>query len=184
MRTISVYLGQSHLGNRQVRKAKLWGHPVVYFGQSGTFTSDHAVETEDQMLVLRPNFEKRGGLVTVVAQDSKTREVLMVAYTDEAGWRKTLETGLGCYYSTSRNKSWTKGEESGNYQKVVEMRVDCDGDALIYLVEPQGDGVACHTNARTCFYRSVTGNRGDYDAPKAGDNEKLRFVEAVVKFNM
>ena len=134
--------------------------------------------------VLRPNFEKRGGLVTVVAQDAKTKEVLMVAYTDEAGWRKTLETGLGSYYSTSRKKSWVKGEESGNFQKVVDMLIDCDGDALIYLVEPQGPGVACHTNARSCFYRHVTGKVSDDPAPKAGEAEKLPLIEALVHPNL
>lgn len=111
------------------------------------------------MQVRRPNFEKRGGLVTVVAQDADTREVLMVAYTDEAGWRQTLETGLGSYYSTSRQESWVKGETSGNLQEVVDVLIDCDGDALIYLVKPLGQGVACHTEARSCFYRSVTRKR-------------------------
>ena len=133
--------------------------------------------------VLKPDFAKRGGLVTVVAQDVKTKEVLMVAYTDEAGWLKTLETGLGCYYSTSRKKSWVKGEESGNFQKVVDMLIDCDGDALIYLVEPQGSGVACHTNARSCFYRHVTGKIADDPAPKAGEAEVLPFVDATVHLN-
>ena len=130
--------------------------------------------------VLRPNFEKRGGLVTVVAQDARTKEVLMVAYTDETGWRKTLETGLGSYYSTSRNKSWVKGEESGNFQKIVDILVDCDGDALIYLVEPQGPGVACHTGARSCFYRHVTGKASNDHAPKAGAAEELPLVEVQI----
>jgi len=128
--------------------------------------------------VLRPNFEKRGGLVTVVAQDSKTKEVLMVAYTDEAGWLKTLKTGLGSYYSTSRQKSWVKGEESGNFQKVVAILIDCDGDALVYMVEPQGNKVACHTNARTCFYRSLFDERQICSAPGAGKDEELPYVEA------
>lgn len=130
--------------------------------------------------VLRPNFEKRGGLVTVVAQDSSTQRVLMVAYTDEAGWRKTLETGLGSYYSTSRKKSWVKGEESGNFQKVVDIYVDCDGDALIYLVEPQGPRLACHTNALSCFYRSVFDKSAFLEAPKAGQDEWLPTVDAEV----
>lgn len=131
------------------------------------------------MKVLRPNFEKRGGLVTVVAQDIKTKEVLMVAYTDEAGWRKTLETGLGSYYSTSRKRSWVKGEESGNFQKVVDVLVDCDGDALIYMVEPQGPGVACHTDARSCFFRCIDGYQL-MEAPKKGPSERLETVEAQV----
>ncbi len=134
--------------------------------------------------VLRPNFEKRGGLVTVVAQNAHTHEVLMVAYTDEAGWRKTLETGLGSYYSTSRKKSWVKGEESGNFQKVIGMRIDCDGDALIYLVEPKGPGVACHTNARSCFYRVIAGKGRNAPAPKAGKDEELPLVEVEVHENL
>lgn len=136
------------------------------------------------MQVVRPNFEKRGGLVTVVAQDANTKEVLMVAFTDEAGWRKTLETGLGSYYSTSRKKSWVKGEESGNFQKVVDMLIDCDGDALIYLVEPQGQGVACHTNARSCFYRHVTYKVSNDPAPKAGEDEELPLIEVKVHDNL
>jgi len=131
------------------------------------------------MFVYRPNFEKRGGLVTVVAQDATTREILMVAYTDEAGWRKTLETGLGSYYSTSRKKSWVKGEESGNFQKVVNVLIDCDGDALVYLVEPQGNKVACHTDARSCFFRSVT-KPWSIPAPKAGKAEELTSIEVPV----
>ncbi len=134
--------------------------------------------------VYRPNFEKRGGLVTVVTQHAETREVLMVAYTNEAGWRKTLETGFACYYSTSRQKSWVKGEESGNYQRVVKMRIDCDGDALLYLVAPQGNGVACHTDARTCFYRDATRMQCDFAAPKAGEAEALPLVEVDVHHNM
>jgi len=136
--------------------------------------------------VLKPNFEKRGGLVTVVAQDIKTREVLMVAYTDEAGWRKTLETGIATYYSTSRKKMWVKGEESGNLQKVFGMLIDCDGDALIYLVKPEGDKVACHTGARTCFYRNVVigRNRVGLLAPKAGKAEELAFSEESVDSEM
>ena len=132
------------------------------------------------MQVLRPNFEKRNGLVHVVAQDARTKEVLMVAFTDEAGYRKTLETKLACYYSTSRKKSWVKGEESGNFQKVLDVRVDCDGDAILYLIEPQGEGVACHTNARSCFYRSVIGKQPDLPAPKAGKDEELPFIEIPV----
>ncbi|MDO8593751.1 MAG: phosphoribosyl-AMP cyclohydrolase [bacterium] len=133
--------------------------------------------------ILRPNFEKRDGLAVVVVQDAVSREVLMVCYTDEAGWRKTLETGIGSYYSTSRKKAWTKGEESGNFQKVVGIRVDCDGDALVYLVEPQGNRVACHTNARSCFYRSVTGRPTDDHAPQATDKEKLLYVQIDVHSN-
>lgn len=136
--------------------------------------------------VLWPKFEKRTidgipGLVTVVAQDAETHEVLMVAYTDEAGFRKTLETGQAAYYSTSRKKSWVKGEESGNFQKIINVLVDCDGDALVYLVEMQGNRVACHTEARSCFYRSVTHlPAGVHEAPKAGPKEHLDLIRLQV----
>ena len=111
------------------------------------------------MQILRPNFEKRddpklkawAGLVTVVVQNAKTREVLMVAFADEEAVRKTLKTGMATFFTTSRGRLWTKGEESGNFMKVVDVRIDCDGDALLYLVEPQGDGVACHIGARSCW---------------------------------
>ncbi len=130
-------------------------------------------------IVLKPNFAKRNGLVTVVAQHAVTLQVLMVAYTDEAGWRTTLETGLLCLYSTSRQKSWTKGEESGNFMKVVDILPDCDGDALVVLVEPQGDEQACHTLARSCFYRSLT--KGDLETPpRAGKDEELAHEDIQV----
>lgn len=131
------------------------------------------------MQVIRPNFEKRGGLVTVVTQDYKTKRVLMLAYTDEAGYRETLTTGTAIYFSTSRNKRWMKGEESGNTQRVRSITVDCDGDALIYFVEQRGDG-ACHTKAESCFYRSVVGNLQLMEAPEAGLKEKLPLIEASV----
>jgi phosphoribosyl-AMP cyclohydrolase len=132
------------------------------------------------MKVLRPNFEKRGGLVTVVAQDSITRQVLMVAYTNEAGYLETLATGKAVYWSTSRNKRWCKGEESGDIQVMQGILVDCDGDALIYLVKQEGAG-ACHTKAPSCFYRSVAAERELLSpAPDAGDKEKLAVMDADV----
>lgn len=123
--------------------------------------------------VIRPNFEKRGGLVDVVTQDANTREVLMKTSANEEAWRKTLETGIATYWSTSRNKLWVKGEESGNFMVVVDILVDCDGDALVYMVHPQGDRNACHTGARKCFYRSIFLNRPQDPAPKAGAKEAL-----------
>lgn len=102
---------------------------------------------------LLPNFAKRGGLVTVVAQDAANGEILMVAHANEPAYRKTLETGLAHYWSTSRNELWQKGATSGNTQRVVRVCVDCDGDALIYKVDQTG--AACHTGERSCFYRDV-----------------------------
>ncbi len=122
-----------------------------------------------------PNFEKRQGLVTVVTQDADSREVLMVAYANREAFLATLRTMKATYWSTSRNKLWVKGEESGNVQEVVDVRVDCDGDALVYLVRQVGEG-ACHTGARSCFYRSCIEARQLMDAPKAGEKEFLLVV--------
>ncbi len=133
--------------------------------------------------VLRPNFEKRGGLITVVATDVFTGNVLMVAYTDEAGFMETLKTGEAVYYSTSRKKRWKKGEESGDIQKVRQVLIDCDGDAVIYLVEQCGDG-ACHTKAKSCFYRDVLEGFEIMKAPKSGAKEELPFIEVEVSSSL
>jgi phosphoribosyl-AMP cyclohydrolase len=90
------------------------------------------------------------GLIPAVAQQFDTGEVLMLAWMNEAAIAETLANGFVCYYSRSRDKLWRKGETSGNTQKLVEMRVDCDGDTLLMLVDQTG--VACHTGQRTCFY--------------------------------
>jgi len=89
------------------------------------------------------------GLICAVAQQFDTREVLMVAWMDAEAVRRTLETGRATYFSRSRNRYWVKGETSGNTQRVVEVRHDCDGDALLVLVDQTG--AACHTGTRTCF---------------------------------
>jgi len=96
------------------------------------------------------------GLVLAIAQDNKTKEILMVAYTNKKGIEKTIETGNVWYYSTSRKTLWMKGEESGNVQKVKEILIDCDGDAIIFRVEQKGG--ACHDGYRTCFYRKLKGS--------------------------
>lgn len=132
------------------------------------------------MKVLFPNFKKRGGLVTVIAQDSATLQVLMVAYTDEAGFLETLETGEAVYWSTSRNKRWKKGETSGDVQIVKNILVDCDGDAVVYQIEQTGNG-ACHTEASSCFYRSVfRPEESILPAPKAGEKDELSSRDVPV----
>ncbi len=93
------------------------------------------------------------GLAPVVVQDATTREVLMVAYANADALQRTLETGDAHFWSRSRGSLWRKGETSGNTQRVREVRYDCDGDALLYLVEPAGP--ACHTGAQSCFYRTL-----------------------------
>jgi phosphoribosyl-AMP cyclohydrolase len=95
------------------------------------------------------------GLVPVIVQDAKSREVLMMAYANDEAVRLTKETGYAHYYSRSRKKLWKKGEESGHFQKIVSILTDCDEDCLLYLVEQQG--AACHTGFESCFYRTLEG---------------------------
>lgn len=96
------------------------------------------------------------GLVAAIAQQHDTGEVLMLAWMNQAAIEETLSTGRVCYFSRSRNKLWRKGETSGQVQSLIEMRLDCDGDALLLLVDQQG--VACHTGRRSCFYKAVRGS--------------------------
>ena len=100
-----------------------------------------------------PKFDA-DGLVTAVATDSKTGDLLMVAHMNSEALQKTIATGEAHYYSRSRRKLWRKGEDSGHTQRVVEMRVDCDQDAVWLRVEQAGPG-ACHTGRRSCFYRAI-----------------------------
>jgi len=104
------------------------------------------------------DFAKAGGLVTAIAQDHATGEILMVAYMNEASFRRTLETGEVVYWSRSRNQLWRKGESSGNTQVVKSLKVDCDGDAVLLCVEQRG-GAACHTGKRSCFFRQIEDGR-------------------------
>jgi phosphoribosyl-AMP cyclohydrolase len=93
-------------------------------------------------------------LLTAVVTDAKSGELLMVAHMNEAAVAKTVETGEAWYYSRSRRRLWRKGESSGHVQRILEMRIDCDQDALWIKVEQAGPG-ACHTGRRSCFYRTV-----------------------------
>jgi len=103
-----------------------------------------------------PRFDAQG-LLTAIAIDSDSRDVLMVAFMDAEALTKTRETGLAHFHSRSRGKLWLKGETSGHFLRVQEIRVDCDQDALVMLVRPEGP--ACHTGARSCFYRLLDGDR-------------------------
>ena len=107
------------------------------------------------MLNLRFNSE---GLIPVIAQDYRTGEVRMFAWANEEAIKRTLETGYAHYYSRSRKELWKKGESSGELQRVREVRVDCDEDVLMYIIEQEKDR-ACHTGERNCFFRDIEGNR-------------------------
>ena len=101
-------------------------------------------------------FDERG-LVTVIAQDAQTQRVLMVAWADRQALAETAAGGQAVYYSRSRGRLWRKGEESGHRQRVTEMRLDCDGDVVLYMVEQDG-GIACHTGRASCFFRRLDGS--------------------------
>ena len=97
------------------------------------------------------------GLIPSIAQQSDTGEVLMMAWMNRASIEETLKTGQVCYWSRSRQTYWRKGESSGHVQKLVEMRIDCDGDALLCLVNQLGP--ACHTERPNCFFHAVKGDK-------------------------
>jgi len=107
----------------------------------------------EEGLAFAPKFDA-DGLVTVVATDVWTGDVLMVAHMNEQALRRTIETGEAWYFSRSRRALWKKGESSGHTQRVTEMRLDCDQDAVWIKVEQNGPG-ACHTGRKSCFYRAV-----------------------------
>lgn len=113
----------------------------------------------------------RDGLVVAVAQQHDTGEVLMVAWMNRAAIEATLTTGEVHYWSRSRMKLWRKGETSGQSQKLVELRLDCDGDTLLLLVDQTG--VACHTGRRNCFFRAVRNGRLETIADVVVDPAKL-----------
>jgi len=100
------------------------------------------------------DFQKAGGLVPAIIQDQRTGDVLMLGFMNLEAFTQTLSTGEVVFFSRSRNKPWKKGETSGHVLKVLELRVDCDADALLVRVEPVGPGV-CHEGYRSCFFREL-----------------------------
>lgn len=131
----------------------------------------------EEGLALAPRYDA-DGLVTCVATDAATGDVLMVAHMNAEALRRTVETGEAWYYSRSRKALWKKGESSGHVQRVTEMRIDCDQDAVWIKVEQHGAG-ACHTGRRSCFYRAVPLGKGDAvtlqfrEASRAFDPDKV-----------
>jgi phosphoribosyl-AMP cyclohydrolase len=111
---------------------------------------------QDETLELRPKFNA-DGLIAAIAQDADTYDVLMLAWMNAEALEQTLATGRAVYWSRSRNQLWRKGDESGHEQHVVEVRVDCDQDAV--LLKVRQTGAACHTGRKSCFYRVANGDR-------------------------
>lgn len=114
------------------------------------------------------------GLLTAVTVDADDGTVLMVAHMDAAALALTIETGEAHYFSRSRGRLWKKGEESGHVQKLVELRIDCDQDAVVLRVRIEGPGAACHTGRRSCFYRSVPLGAAPSSEMKLTFNDNLR----------
>ena len=112
------------------------------------------------------------GLVTVIAQDAASGRVLMVAWANRDALAETAASGHAVYWSRSRKRLWRKGEESGHRQKVSEVRLDCDGDAVLYAVEQVG-GIACHTGRASCFYKRLEGGHWEAVDPVLKDPELI-----------
>lgn len=123
------------------------------FKQLEQATDGTQCSLDETLAALRYNAD---GLIPAIAQQQGSGEVLMMAWMNESSIRETLSTGQVCYWSRSRQTYWRKGESSGNVQKLVEMRVDCDGDCILLTVNQTGP--ACHTNRRDCFYNHVDEN--------------------------
>ena len=145
---------------------------------SSLFSAPGSTAEVEEGRALTPKFD-RDGLVTAVATDAASGDVLMVAHMNAEALKRTIATGEAHYFSRSRGKLWRKGETSGHVQRVVEMRIDCDQDAVWIKVEQAGEG-ACHTGRRSCFYRAVPLGSADgtvtlefRDAEKSFDPERV-----------
>ena len=135
------------------------------FADQSTLSHDEIEEGT----TLAPKFDAHG-LVTAIAVEAGSKDVLMLAHMDAEALQLTLTTGEAHYFSRSRKRIWKKGETSGEVQKVVEVRVDCDQDAILLVVEQTGRGAACHTGRKSCFYRRVEDDAlVDTGAPKLFD---------------
>jgi phosphoribosyl-AMP cyclohydrolase len=145
--------------------------------EEGPFASPRDAAEQEEGLVLAPKFDP-DGLVTCVATDAQSGEVLMVAHMNAAALAKTIASGEAWYFSRSRGTLWRKGETSGHEQRVVEMRVDCDQDAVWIKVEQTGG--ACHTGRRSCFYRAVPLGKGGAVTLEFRD-ERLFDAKAVYR---
>ena len=133
----------------------------------------------EEGLQLAPRFDA-DGLITCVATDARSGDVLMVAHMNAEALQKTIVSGEAWYYSRSRKELWRKGESSGHLQRIVEMRVDCDQDSVWIKVEQQGAG-ACHTGRRSCFYRAVPLQQDDAVRLEFRDAEQTFDPEQTYK---
>ena len=122
------------------------------------FSQAENKEALERGQTLTPRFDANG-LIAAIAQHAETGEILMLGWMNAEALSQTLDLGEAVYFSRSRNELWRKGATSGQVQKIIELRVDCDQDAVLLKVLPQGDGGACHVGFRSCFYRVVRDGR-------------------------
>jgi phosphoribosyl-AMP cyclohydrolase len=147
--------------------------PSISFGERGS------TEEVEEGRLLAPKFDA-DGLVTCVTTDARSGDVLMVAHMNAEALQRTIASGDAWYYSRSRRALWRKGESSGHAQRVVEMRIDCDQDAVWIKVEQSGAG-ACHTGRRSCFYRAVPLRQSGAVKLEFRDGEKRFDPNAVYR---
>lgn len=147
--------------------------------ESITFGEREDKKAVEEKPVFAPKFDENG-LIPCVAMDAETKEPLMLAYMNEKSLKMTLEIGEVVYYSRSRQEIWHKGATSGHTQKVVEIRTDCDQDAVIVYVDQQGAG-ACHTGRNSCFYRKVDLEAGTAPAGLAFTEDLTFDPDSVYK---
>ncbi len=127
---------------------------------SSLFNASPAAKNElEEGTAFTPRFDA-DGLIVCITRDARDGQILMLAHMNAEALRLTLETGIAHYWSRSRKALWRKGDTSGQIQRVTEIRTDCDQDALLMTVEPGGDGGACHTGRRSCFYRRLVLDAG------------------------
>jgi phosphoribosyl-AMP cyclohydrolase len=141
------------------------------------FSPRGSTEQVEEGRALQPKFDSNG-LISCIATDVATGEVLMLAHMNAEALQRTIATGEAWYFSRSRQALWRKGESSGHVQRVIEMRVDCDQDAVWIKVEQAGPG-ACHTGRRSCFYRAVTLGQTGAPTLEFRDGEKAFDPSAV-----
>jgi phosphoribosyl-AMP cyclohydrolase len=149
--------------------------------KSSIFPQPGPTEEVEEGLVFAPKFDA-DGLVTCVATDARSGDVLMVAHMDAQALERTIATGEAWYFSRSRRALWRKGETSGHVQRVIEMRIDCDQDAVWIKVEQDGPG-ACHTGRRSCFYRAVALGAAGAVSLEFRDGERTFDPQAVYGAN-
>ncbi len=136
------------------------------------FTARDDTTDIEEGTAFAPKFDANG-LIPAIVTDAESGDVLMVAWMNAQALGATLRDGVATFFSRSRGKLWRKGETSGETLKVVEARTDCDQDVIWLKVEPQGRGAACHTGRRSCFYRIITDENGNFRLAPAPDSERL-----------